>query len=101
MRRVQYADPEFGIMHVQKAHAPSDLELLEIKMDLLWGSKAGPELVLACARDGVRARMGERVPSEVARTLAAEIEDNASQSEDLGAPPPQLERCRLVLEDAL
>lgn len=27
------------------------LELLQIEMDLLWGTEAGPELVLACARD--------------------------------------------------
>ena len=101
MRRAQYADPEFGIMHVQKARAPSDLELLEIKMDLLWGSDAGPELVLARARHGVRARISKRVRPEVARTLVAEIEDGAPPGEDFGTPPPQLERCRVVLEDAL
>ena len=88
-------------MNLQKSGALSDLELLEIEMDLLWGSKAGPELVLARTRNGVRARIAERVPSEVARALGAEIDDNVSQSEDLAAPPPQLERCRVVLEDGL
>jgi hypothetical protein len=88
-------------MDVQKTRALSDLELLEIEMDLLWGSEAGPELVLACARDGVRARTGEQVPPEVARTVAAQIEEGASPIEDLGAPRPQLERSRVALEDAL
>jgi RimJ/RimL family protein N-acetyltransferase len=88
-------------MDLQKSGALSDLELLQVEMDLLWGSTAGPELVLARTRDGVRARIAERVPSEVARALGAEIDDNVSQSEDLAAPPPQLERCRVLLEDAL
>jgi hypothetical protein len=38
-------------MDIQKARALSDLELLEIEVDLLWESEGGPELVLACARD--------------------------------------------------
>jgi len=66
-------------MDVQKTRALSDLELLEIEMDLLWGSEAGPELVLACARDGVRARIGEQVPPKVARTVAAQIEEAPHQ----------------------
>jgi hypothetical protein len=32
----------------------SDLELLQIEMDLLWGTGPAPELVVACARDGLR-----------------------------------------------
>src|SRR5258708_39521133 len=88
-------------MDVQKARAPSDLELLEIKMDLLWGSDAGPELVLARARHGVRARISKQVRPEGARTLVAEIEDGVPPGEDFGTPPPQLERCRAVREDAL
>jgi RimJ/RimL family protein N-acetyltransferase len=88
-------------MAVENTRALSDLELLEIEMDLLWGSEAGPELVLACARDGVRARIGKQVPSEVARTLAGEIDEGALPGEDLGNPPPQLEGCRVLLEDAL
>src|SRR5436190_335406 len=51
-----------------------DLQLLELEMDLLWGAQAGPELVLACAREGVRARLGNHVPPELARALAAEID---------------------------
>src|SRR5260370_15207549 len=88
-------------MDVQKTRALSELELLEIEMDLVWGSEAGPELVLACARDGVRARIGEQVPPEVARTVAAQIEEGASPIEDSGTPLPQLERSRVALEDAL
>jgi hypothetical protein len=49
-------------MDVQKTRALSGLELLEIEMDLLWGPEAGPELVLAFIRDGVRARINKRVP---------------------------------------
>ncbi|MBV8719414.1 MAG: SET domain-containing protein-lysine N-methyltransferase [Chloroflexi bacterium] len=91
----------FEAMDLARTHKLSDLELLAIQMDLRWGSEPGPDLVLACARDGMRARIGEQVPSEVARTLAAEIDGGTSPIEDLGAPPPQLERCRVLLEDAL
>ncbi len=84
-----------------RKRALGDLQLLEVEMDLLWGSKAGPALVLACARDGVRARIGTEVPTEVARALEAEVEINARQSEDPGAPPAQLERLRVRLRDAL
>src|SRR5262249_24037444 len=101
MRRVQYADPEFGIMHLLRARALSDLGMLEIKMDLLWGSDASPELVRVRGRHGVRARISKQVRPEVARMLVAEIEDGAPPGEDVGTPPPQLERCRVVLEDAL
>ena len=79
----------------------SDAEILAVEMDLLWGPEAGPELVLACARDGVRARIGKQVPTEVARIMAAEVEGRASAGEDLAAAPAQLERWRVVLEDAL
>jgi hypothetical protein len=88
-------------MDVQKTRALSDLELLEIEMDVLWGSKAGPELVLGCARNGVRARIGDQIPPDIARSVAAHIEEGASLIEDSGAPPAQLERWRLALEDAL
>src|SRR5260370_6041374 len=88
-------------MDVQKTRALSELELLEIEMDLLWGSEAGPELVLACARDGVRARIGQQVPPEVARTVSARVEEGASPIYESVAPLPQLERSRVALEDAL
>jgi RimJ/RimL family protein N-acetyltransferase len=78
----------------------SDLDLLQIEMDLLWGTEAGPELVLACARDGVRARIGKHVPQHLARALAAELEGTLPALE-AETPPPQLERFRLLLEDAL
>src|SRR5687768_1119269 len=88
-------------MDREKTRALSDVELLEAEMDLLWGSDAGPALVLACARDGVRARIGTQVPRELASILAAEIEGSALPLEDLATPPPQLERWRVVLEHAL
>jgi hypothetical protein len=34
--------------------ALSDVHLLQTEMDLLWGVEDGREVVLACARDGVR-----------------------------------------------
>jgi RimJ/RimL family protein N-acetyltransferase len=94
-------DPEFGLMDIHKARALSDLELLEVEMDLLWGSEGGPELVLACGRDGVRARISNRVRPEVALRLATWIEQGAPAAEDLGALPVELERCRVALEDEL
>jgi hypothetical protein len=45
-------------MDLRESGALGDLELLQIEMDLLWGTNAGPELVLACAADGVRLRLG-------------------------------------------
>src|SRR6266545_4690361 len=77
-----------------------DLQLLGIEMDLLWGAQAGPELVLACAREGLRLRLGNHVPPELARALAAEI-DGAQPVVDSSVPPPQLERWRMLLEDEL
>jgi RimJ/RimL family protein N-acetyltransferase len=126
--------------HLHQGGARSDLELLQIEMDLLWGSqagteggaatqaglevgtelatRAGPDLVVASAPDGVRARIGRRVPPQVARALAAEIDAGSPWSlaaeRSLGdadadartrpgsvAPPAELERWRLRLEDAL
>ena len=77
-----------------------DLELLGIEMDLLWGSGGGPELVIACARDGLRARVGNSVPADVARTLIAEV---AAQQPGagLGARPHDLERWSALLTDPL
>ena len=78
----------------------NDLQLLEIEMDLLWGAQAGPELVLAHVREGVRSRLGTHAPPEFARALAAEI-DGAQPVVDSNTPPPQVERWRILLEDAL
>jgi RimJ/RimL family protein N-acetyltransferase len=88
-------------MDREKIRDISDVELLQIQMDLRWGSEAGPELVVACARDGVRARIARQVPPEVATIVAAGIDGSAIPGGDPAAPPPQLERCRLALEDAL
>ena len=87
-------------MHRQDMLTLNDLQLLEIELDLLWGAQAGPELVLACAREGVRVRLGKHVPPELARALAAEI-DGAQPVVDSNTPSPQLERWRILLEDAL
>jgi hypothetical protein len=92
-----------------------DPELLQMEMELLWGpqagteaeagtqvgTEAGPDLVIASSRDGVRARIDRRVPPQVARALAAEIDAASPQPMTTSEPPPQLERWRLLLEDAL
>jgi hypothetical protein len=87
-------------MDIRRIRALSDLELLEIEMDLLWGTEAGPELVIACARDGARLRTAKHLEADVARAVAAAT-DGTPPDADLDAPPPQLERCRVLLEDAL
>lgn len=84
---MQSDDPGIGPMALHEKRALSDLELLEIEMDLLWGTEASPELVLACARDGVGARVGERVRPELAQALAAEIHA-APPNVDSDEPPP-------------
>jgi RimJ/RimL family protein N-acetyltransferase len=76
-----------------------DLELLQIEMDLLWGSH-GPELVIACARDGLCARISSTVPEHVARKLLVEVQSR-QPSDGFGSPPRGLERWRTALEDAL
>src|SRR5690348_2203620 len=88
-------------MDLDKTRVLSDLELLDIQVDMLWASRAGPELVIICARDGVRVRIGPQVALEVARTMSAQIEEDAPCVEDVAAPPAQMERLRSVLEDAL
>jgi Acetyltransferase (GNAT) domain len=78
----------------------SDLELLQNEMDLLWGPN-GPDLVIACARDGQRwARVTKDVPEEAASRIVAEVAC-ADVPAELSAPPPRLERWRTLLEDAL
>src|SRR5262245_18573468 len=62
-------DPEFGHHGCPGNTRLSDLELLRIEVDLMWDREAAPELVLACARGGLRARISTRVRPEVARTL--------------------------------
>ena len=55
-------------------HKLSDLELLRIEMDLLWGTQDGPELAVACARQGLWARVNNTVPERLVRSLVAEVE---------------------------
>jgi RimJ/RimL family protein N-acetyltransferase len=78
----------------------SDLELLQIEMDLLWGTHEGPELVVACARQGLCARVSNAVPEQLARSLEVEVE-RTPPNEDLRVPPARLEQWRILLEDAL
>jgi hypothetical protein len=82
------------------AAALSDLELLRIEMDMLWRSDNAPDLVLACAREGMRVRVTPDVPEWLATLARAEVE-SASPRMDVMLPPPLVERMRLLLEDAL
>jgi hypothetical protein len=87
-------------MDIPDSGALSDLELLQIEMDLLWVTEAGPELVLACARDGASLRLSKQVPPHAARVLAAEV-DGVPPGVNQEPPPPQVERWRMLLEDAI
>jgi RimJ/RimL family protein N-acetyltransferase len=78
----------------------SDVELLLIEMDLLWDTHECPELVVACARQGLRARVNSAVPEQLARSLVAEIE-RTPPNEDLRVPPARLQQWRILLEDAV
>src|SRR5579864_4713840 len=53
----------------------SDLELLRIEMELLWGDSEGPELVIACARDGTFVRANSSVPAGFAKLTGLSVED--------------------------
>src|SRR5690349_6226808 len=64
-------------------------------MDLLWGASDGPDLVIACTRDGLRLRIGSAVPP----TLVADLE-SAEPTADLNVPSPIVERIQLRLQDA-
>jgi RimJ/RimL family protein N-acetyltransferase len=79
--------------------ASSNLGLLQIEMDLLWPSR-GPELVIACAPNSLRARVSSTVPEDVGRKLIVEVEAG-QPSDGLGSPPRELESWRMALEDAL
>lgn len=86
-------------MDKREVRALGDLELLRIQMDVLWGASAGPEVVLAWARDGVRARFAGGVPAEVAWAVEAVV-DGVRRGAEADGPPPEVERCRLLLEEA-
>jgi GNAT acetyltransferase len=77
----------------------ADLDLLQAEFELLWPS-AGPEMVIACAREGLRVQCGSRVPAHLAATLAIEAE-TSGPSRDLDTPPHELARWRAMLEDEL
>ena len=78
----------------------SELELLQIEMDLLWGTDSGPELVLAIARDGMRARVSRAVPKTLANSIKSEL-DPTPHITHLQEPPPVVERLRLRMAEAL
>jgi GNAT superfamily N-acetyltransferase len=83
----------------------SDLELLQIEIDMLWGINQarlidGPDLVVACASTGVFATVSKAVPEDVARAVLGEVADVRVPA-DISAPPPLLERWRRLLEDVL
>src|SRR5689334_15308798 len=76
-----------------------DLDLLDMEVDLLWAPSGGPDLVIACAHDGIRMRIGSAVPGTLTQTLVADLE-SATLGTDLDAPPPVVERMQLLLQDA-
>jgi hypothetical protein len=86
-------------VHRPDSRELTDLQLLDLEMDLLWGKRAGPDLVIACARDGVRVSYGQRVPAELARVIVDEI-GSANPVVNSSTPPPKVERWRVLLEDA-
>jgi hypothetical protein len=83
----------------------TDLALLRIEIDTLWSNQHtrpidAPDLVVACSSTGLLATAGPAVPEAVARALVAEVA-GARPPADPSSPPPVLERCRRLLEDAL
>jgi hypothetical protein len=78
----------------------SDLQLLQIEMDLLW-SGGGPELVIAASRAGLHARVGDTVPEHLARKLRSQVESVQLKGTNVSEPPPELEAWRTELEGAL
>jgi RimJ/RimL family protein N-acetyltransferase len=74
----------------------SHIEMLQTEMDLLWAPETGPELVIACAADAIRARIASVVPPSFASTIHAEVQRAAPSTY-----PLLVERLRRGLEDAL
>ena len=86
--------------------SPSDLELLRIELDVLWGDE-GPDrrAVQAGALIGVTGQacasvMGGRLPPVVAGELGATVAGAAARPPG-AATPPVVSDCRRLLEDAL
>jgi GNAT superfamily N-acetyltransferase len=78
----------------------SELELMQLEMDLLWDAQECPELVVGSTRHGLRTRVHPAVPAQLARQLTAEVERTPPVG-DLCVPPARLEQWRLQLADAL
>jgi len=78
----------------------SDVELLGVEMELLWDSDHGPDLVVACARDGVRARIARWLPPAFAQSVVAALE-SVQPSIDFSVTPPVVDRLRVRLEEAM
>ena len=51
-----------------------DAELLQIEMDVLWSADAGPELVVATSREGMRTRVARAVPDTLVAAVRAEVD---------------------------
>lgn len=78
----------------------SAVELLRLEMDLLWGDGRGPDLVIACATDGVSVRTGQLVSDVVADAVRVDVQHSAWTT-DFSAPPPIVKHVREQLEEGL
>jgi len=84
-------------MHRQDMSTLSDLELLQIEMDLLWGTEPGPSSSspareMECARGSANV-FRRNLPGPWPRRSTAH-----RRWWNRDTPPPQLERWRMLLE---
>jgi len=76
-----------------------ELELLQLELDLLRLSDVR-ELVIACARDGTCVRASPSMPDDLVHVVSAEL-SRIDAGIGLDSPPPQLERWRRLMEEAI
>jgi hypothetical protein len=84
----------------------ADLELLRIEIDTLWRNPAGglrnpPHVVIACASDAVGAEFIAEVGPDLEHAVRTVIQSGEVPHEDPGRPPPIVDRCRTLLQEAL
>ena len=86
--------------------SPSDLELLRIELDVLWGDE-GPDrravqagVLIGVTGQGCASVVGGRLPPVVAAELGATVAGAAAPPPG-AATPPVVSDCRRLLEDAL